>query len=302
MENLSLVRVTSKNSGPFLQYVPGNMQKLLETAANICVGAVYGSYSCGAALVERENDGGFYLRSIFIDPVARLCGMGTYLLRGITGEVQKTGVANLKFVYSPSLLECGTQSGIFKRAGFRVNNPVATSFSIRLGDIKVPDMSGKDVSGVEILRLSALPDPLQIKYIADADSGAIPPHADIRTATGQSLDFCTLVSLVKGEMAGIIINTFAEGEIVLRSLYIYKAFRRTVITGLLIDQAKKAAEAIFSEDDVVRITSINTESYSLCEKLFRNKYMLKETEFIAEYSFDMKNAEEDKYAKICLLR
>lgn len=299
MENLSLVRVTSKNNRPFLQYVPGNMQKLLENAENICVGVVYGSNSCGSALVEMEDDGSFYLRSIFIDPLARFCGLGTYLLRGITGEVQKTGAANLKFIYSPSILECRTLSGIFKRAGFRVNDPVATSFSIRFGDIKVPDLLGKDIPGVEILRLSALPDPLLKKYIADADNGSIPPHADIRTAKGKILDFCTLVCLVKGELAGIIINTFTEGEIVLRSLYIYKTFRRTAITGLLISQAKKAAEAIISDDDVVRTTSINTESYSLCEKLFRNNYRLKETEFIAEYIFDKKGAEEDRYIGIC---
>jgi GNAT superfamily N-acetyltransferase len=284
LEKLSLVRVIPQNSRQFIQYIPGNMHKLVENPDNICVGAVYERYSCAAALAEKAN-GQFYLVSIFVDPQARRCGLGTYLLRGITGEVKKTEVNSLKFIYSPSMLEGGMLSGIFKRAGFRINDPIATSFSVRFGELKAPGFSQRGFPGVEIMRLSALPDRLMKKYIADADDGLIPPHADIRTAQGEVLNFCTLACVVGGKLAGVIINTRTQGEILVRSLYVYEAFRRKAITGLLIGSAIREATKVISKDDVVRITPISTVSYALCEKFLERKYFLKETEFLAGYIF-----------------
>jgi GNAT superfamily N-acetyltransferase len=284
MERLTLIRWTEKNRGPFLQYIPNNMHSLISTPENICVGSIFGNHSCGAAIAEHENNR-YYLRSIFIDPKVRLCGMGTYLLRGITGEVKKAGSKSFKFLYSPSMLAESRLSGIFERAGFRVANPVAISLSVLFGDLKIPNFPEKGHPGVEIMPLSALPNSLKKKYYADADDGIIPVYADVRTVQDEVLDFCTLACVVEGVLAGIIINLFTEGEIFTRSLYIYEHFRRTSITGLLIKHAIREAATVFKESEVVRTTPINMASYSLCEKVLGKKYLLKETEFVAEIRF-----------------
>lgn len=283
MEKLTLVRIIPQNSGPFRQYVPSNMQEMLENKDNICVGVIYGLNSCAVAIAELTNDQ-YYLRSVFVDPKVRLCGLGTYILRGITGEVRKIGAAGLKFLYSPSMLEGARLSGIFKKVGFRVD-PVATSFSILFEEIKAAVYTREDRPGVKILSLSTLPEDLWEKYQTDADNGLIPPYADVSTAQGEILDACTLACVVEGRLAGIIIITRMETEVLLRGLYIYEGFRKTSVTGLLIGRAIEEGSAILSDKDIVRTTALNFDSYALCERYFMKNCLLKETEFCAEYHF-----------------
>ena len=91
MHRLTLWRI-GPEAEAFLQYIPGNFRPLLGRDDTVCVGAAYGGAACGAALAQREPSGDSYcLRYIFIDPVARLCGLGTYLLRGLLGQLHALG-------------------------------------------------------------------------------------------------------------------------------------------------------------------------------------------------------------------
>ena len=138
MQRLSLGLIGPHDSA-FLQYVPGNFRPLLGQEGTVCVGAVFDGQACAAALAQESRYGTYYLRYIFVDPKARLCGLGTYLLRGLLGQVRTRGGQEVKAVYSPGMLENETQIlGILERAGFSHPEPAATGFSTRLGDI--PDV------------------------------------------------------------------------------------------------------------------------------------------------------------------
>ena len=121
MERLSL-RLVGPGDRAFQQYIPGNLRSLLGRDDTVCVGAVYEAASCGAALAQREQWGDSYeLRYIFVDPRARLCGLGTYLLRGLLGQLRARGAREVRAVYSAGMLENGGQRlGILERAGFPV--------------------------------------------------------------------------------------------------------------------------------------------------------------------------------------
>ena len=132
MERLTLWLV-GPEPGAFSQYIPGNFRALLGREDTVCVGAVYGAAACGAALAQQEQGNSYCLRYIFVDPRARLCGLGTYLLRGLLGQLRIQGAREVRAVYSPSMLEDGRQTlSILERAGFSRPKPAATSFSTRL--------------------------------------------------------------------------------------------------------------------------------------------------------------------------
>ena len=134
MERLRLCAVGPSDRA-FLQYIPASLQPLLDRPATVCVGAVYDGAACGAALAEKCPEG-YYLRYVFIDPAARLCGLGTYLVRGLLGQVAARGAGELAAVYTPEMIQGeGRTLGILTRAGFSRPAPFATSFSTRLGDI-----------------------------------------------------------------------------------------------------------------------------------------------------------------------
>ena len=82
MERLTLWLVGPEDKA-FSQYIPENFRAMLGRDDTVCVGAAYGTSACGAALAQREQGGDYCLRYIFVDPKARLCGLGTYLLRGL---------------------------------------------------------------------------------------------------------------------------------------------------------------------------------------------------------------------------
>ena len=104
MEELTLVRVREAEE-PFSQYLPKNFHPLLSREDNLCVGAVYKGMACAAALAEAADFGEYHLRYIFVDPAARLCGLGTYLLNGLIGQLQKMGAVRLKAIYTPKMVE-----------------------------------------------------------------------------------------------------------------------------------------------------------------------------------------------------
>ena len=138
MERLRL-QLVGPEDGAFRQYIPGNLRPLVGREDTVCVGAAYGAAACGAALAQRDRRDGYDLRYIFIDPSARLCGLGTYLLRGLLGQLRARGARQVRAIYTPGMLEGGGQTlGILERAGFSAPEPVSTGFSTRLGDI--PDV------------------------------------------------------------------------------------------------------------------------------------------------------------------
>ena len=122
-ENLGRIDDLAFEDGQITQVVlhgRARMFGLLGRDDTVCVGAVCGSAACGAAIAQREQGGGLcYLRYIFVDPKARLCGLGTYLLRGLLGQLRSRGAQEVQAIFSPSMLESGGQTlGILERAGF----------------------------------------------------------------------------------------------------------------------------------------------------------------------------------------
>lgn len=155
MERLGLWLVGPEDRA-FAQYVPGNLRPLLGREDTVCVGAVYEGMACGAALAELERGGSCYLRYLFVDPAARLCGLGTYLLRGLMGKARELGACQVKALYTPSMLERKDQSmGVLERAGFSRPKPVATQFSAWLGDI--PGVKFPEVSDLKVYSALELP-------------------------------------------------------------------------------------------------------------------------------------------------
>ena len=203
MEQLRLYLIGPEDRA-FFQYIPGNFRGLLGRDDTVCVGAVCGSAACGAAIAQREQGGGLcYLRYIFVDPKARLCGLGTYLLRGLLGQLRSRGAQEVQAIFSPSMLESGGQTlGILERAGFSRPKPVSTGFSTRLGDI--PDV--KYGPSPEMAVYSALDAPQAVRdaYLSLLDAGELPEleglavHEDYR---GRGLGRALLYALL-GCLAG----------------------------------------------------------------------------------------------------
>ena len=109
MEELHL-RLVGPEDRAFHPYVPGNLRPLLGREGTVCVGAAYGAAACGAALAQRDRGGGYDLRYICVDPAARLCGLGTYLLRGLLGQLRTQGAREVRAIYTPGMLEGGGQT------------------------------------------------------------------------------------------------------------------------------------------------------------------------------------------------
>ena len=89
MERLQLIRLpviqdSEMTLGVFAQYIPANHRSTAFASESICVGVSFDGAACGAALCSPEG-GKLYLRWIMVDPQARYCGVGTYLLRGLLG-------------------------------------------------------------------------------------------------------------------------------------------------------------------------------------------------------------------------
>ena len=283
MEQLHL-RLVGPEDGAFAQYVPGNLRPLLGRDGVVCVGAVYGAAACGAALAQRDRWGGYDLRYIFIDPAARLCGLGTYLLRGLLGQLRAQGARQVRAVYTPGMLEGGRQTlGILERAGFSPPEPMSTGFSTRLGDI--PDV--KIALPPEMAVYSALetPEAAQDQYLALLETGDLPDFADMEELDrpwGDLSSFCTVDGVLSG---WFFLDRRGEG-CHLACLYVLPEFRSGRTAAALIARSLRAARELLPPETEVWASAIDRTAFSLCDKLLRlGDRAVKETELCSVYTF-----------------
>ena len=283
MDNLRLLRVGPEEQA-FLQYIPGNLRPLLGQDDIVCVGAVYGVLACGAALAQRDQRGVYDLRYIFIDPAVRLCGLGTYLLRGLLGQLRAMGTRQVRAIYSPSMLEDGRQTlGILQRAGFTQSKPVTTGFSTQLKDL--PNLQPIAAPEVAVYSAAGVPQAVKDAYWALLDAGELPPFADTRDLERpwwELSSFCT----VHGNLSGwLLVDRKGEGCHV-AGLYVLPAFRGSWTAAALIARSIRAAKVLAPPETTVWASAIGRDSFSLCDKLLRlGNRAMKETEFSAVYTF-----------------
>ena len=284
MERLSL-RLVGPGDRAFQQYIPGNLRSLLGRDDTVCVGAVYQAASCGAALAQREQWGDSYeLRYIFVDPRARLCGLGTYLLRGLLGQLRARGAREVRAVYSAGMLENGGQRlGILERAGFSRPQPAATGFSTRLGDI--PEVKLGPAPELAVYSALDVPAAARRAYLSLLDAGALPDFADMNRLTRpwEALSsFCT----ERGALSGVfLIDCMGEG-CHLAGMYVLPRFRGGRTAAALIARSIQAARATLPPETQVWASAIDRNAFSLCDKLLRQGSRAeKETELCAVYSF-----------------
>lgn len=279
---MSLCTVSSVDT-PFSQYVPGNFRPLLGRDGTVCVGAVYGGSACGVALAERERES-YYLRYIFIDPVARLCGLGTYLLRGLLGQLRDRGGLPVKAIYTSDMLEDGRQTlGILERAGFSHPKPFATVFSTRLGDI--PEISRHFHADLTVYSALEIPEAVREAYLALLEAGVLPEFADaggLRRPWAELSSFC----VVRGALSGLLLVDRKGEGCHLAGLYVLPPFRNGPTAAALIARSLEAARALLPPDTPVWTSVIDRNAYSLCDKLLRlGSQTRKETEFRSVYLF-----------------
>lgn len=283
MEALSLVRVQTVDRA-FLPYIPRQLHPLLEQPGTICVGAVYQRMACGATVAEQTRKG-FYLRYLFVDPAARLCGLGTYLLRGLLGEVKAAGAGQLKAVYSASMLEDGrTGLGILERAGFSKPKPISTCFSTYLQDI--PEVRVTCPEGMAVYRGVEVPAPLWRSYEALLAAEKLPPFVDIRQLNGPPWLEVSSFCAVRGELSGVLLMERRVDGAHIAGLYVQEAYRQGSTAAALIHTSLQAGRAMLPGETRVWGSSISRGGFSLCDKLLRRgEHAEKETEFFSTYRF-----------------
>ena len=283
MEELTLLRVRGAE-GPFLQYLPQNFHPLLEREENVCVGAVYRGMACGAALAEASSPGEYSLRYIFVDPAARLCGLGTYLLEGLLGQLQEEGAWQVKALYSPGMLANGGQTlGILERAGFSPPKPISTAFSVRLRDIRDPNPTLPE--RMEVYNALELPQPLVDAYEDLVLDGTLPEFADARQLKAPSAELTSFCA-VDGALAGVLLVDRREDSLCVAGLYVGEGYRRGRTAAALISKTLREARELCPPETEVFTSAINRDSFSICDKLFqRSGTTYKETEFLSVFQF-----------------
>ena len=283
MERLTLWLV-GPEPGAFSQYIPGNFRALLGREDTVCVGAVYGAAACGAALAQQEQGNSYCLRYIFVDPRARLCGLGTYLLRGLLGQLRIQGAREVRAVYSPSMLEDGRQTlSILERAGFSRPKPAATSFSTRLGDI--PDVDLAPSTELEVYSALDAPKEVRDAYLSLLKAGELPDFANMNGLTrpwGELSSFCT----ERGALSGALLIDHKGEGCHLAGLYVLPEFRGGRTAAALIARSIGAARTILPPETEVWASAIDRNAFSLCDRLLLwGNRAVRETEFCAVYSF-----------------
>lgn len=283
MEELTLVRVREAEE-PFSQYLPKNFHPLLSREDNLCVGAVYKGMACAAALAEAADFGEYHLRYIFVDPAARLCGLGTYLLNGLIGQLQKMGAVRLKAIYTPKMVENeGHTFGILERAGFSSPKPISTAFSVSLGDIRDPSPTLPDE--MKVYNALELPQELMDAYEDLVLDGSLPDFADARQMKAPSAEITSFCA-VDGKLAGLMLVDRRDGGLYVAGLYVLDGYRRGRTAAALIGKSLCEARRLCPPETEVFTSTISREAFSICDKLFkRNSTTNRETELLSIYSF-----------------
>ncbi len=265
----------------FMQYVPSNLRGPAASGDNYAVGAVYGGKACGAALAE-ATPAGCYLRSVFIDPAARLSGAGTLLLRGLLGVVGTDGWDELNFIYSEDMLEQAPLSGCFARAGFSAPHPVSTSFSAPLSCVTLPEAH----ADAALYSFNSVPDDIWEQYRALAASGEFPPYVDAGMVNEHAIEReCSIIAADGDQPAGVILVLKAGDGLHVNGVYVSEQQRTIRMGAGLMYAALCAACARFPGDTRVSASVINAGSYKICDHVFSREARAKYTEFKVSYIF-----------------
>lgn len=262
---------------PFAGYIPPNMRGVAKNSENICIGAIYEGYACGAALAENTR-GRWYVRSVYIDPKARLCGLGTYLLRGLMGTVKELHATEIILMYTPSMLNDRNYSSMFQRVGFSAPEPYATTFAVPLGTLVIEGIRATAVTIVPIYKARAN---VRQNYYKRFERMEFPEFADDRGFIYPPEPECCLLAIDGDEIAGAITVFRDEGrkELFVRGLFVHETKRGKGIAMALITKSFENAVSIYDTDYIVRTSAITLASYGLCDRLFKHDRRLKETVF-----------------------
>ena len=274
-EPLRLLRI--REPGPFAGYIPPNMHCAAKRAENICIGAAYLDKACGAVLAESTLEG-WYVRSVYVDPSARLCGLGTYLLRALIGAVQAAGAEELTLMYTPGMLEGGNVSGAFQRAGFSPPQPYASIFTVPLGAIYTPAAPDTRMTAEPIL---TAPPAVKEAYHQKLISGGFPAFVSDDGFLYPPEPRCCLLAYTEDKVAGAIavFHDEARKELYVRGLYVGELYRGRGVAQTLIRRALETALQIYGPEYPVRTSPITRTLYELCDRYFMHGHGSKETIF-----------------------
>lgn len=281
MDTLKLVRVRAGDTA-FLQYVPQNFHVLLERPRTLCVGAVYKNMACAAALAEETEPARYHLRYLYVDPKARLCGLGTYLLRGLLGCAKEMGAEEVVAMYDAGMLEGGGQTlSVLVRAGFSQPKAASTAFTTRLGDISCPVAAPPE--GTQVYSAEALPEAVCADYQRLTEGELLPPYVNLWALERPVPQLCSFC-VVDGTLSGVMLVDEWDGGLRVAGCYVLEPFRRGRTASLLIQHTLAAAQALYPPETPVETSAISRESFALCDKLLRRgRQAQKRTEFISRY-------------------
>jgi len=285
MERLQLIRLpviqdSEMTLGVFAQYIPANHRSTAFASESICVGVSFDGAACGAALCSPEG-GKLYLRWIMVDPQARYCGVGTYLLRGLLGLARHeyAGIP-VHCVLSDDMLESSHIPGCLTRAGFSAPQPFATEFSCPLRALKAPGEVPDEA--LAVMPLLQLPNPVQSEYDALLKQGALPEFvcADLLERPIPSL---CLAAVYAGRLAGLFLCEKADDGIALRGLYVLEAYRAKNMPMALFKAAYETAIRSWPQDTLVTGAGITETSYKICRYFFPDDETVKSTLYRAVF-------------------
>lgn len=266
MEELALVEVTGPE-GPFARYVPENFRPQVGRRDWLCVGAVWRNMACAAAVAQLVPESGWHLRYIYVDPAARGQGLGTYLLRGLLGQVKARWGRQIRAVWTAGMVESGEQvPGVLARAGFSPPEPVGTVFSVPLG--RIPELKPFSAPGLAVYDGLHLPPEVEEEYHSLLWTGEIPPFADSRDMEGltpQLSSFCT----ASGQLAGVLLGQRTAEGLNLAGLWVRPSCRKGRTAALLIARSLSAARRAWPPDTWISTTAIDRTAFELALRFFR---------------------------------
>jgi len=265
-----------------MQYIPGNLRALAKDKRNYAIGTVYDGKACGAALCEATNTG-CYLRSVFVDPAVRLCGVGTLLLRGLLGVVGADGWDELVFIYTEDMLERAPLSGCFTRAGFSTPSPVSTFFSAPLDSITLPEV----YTDAAVYSFDRVPGNVWEQYQALTECGKYPPYVDAKMVNADDIvNKCSFIAVDhEGQPAGVILVLKQDEGLYVNGVFVPERQRSTRMGMGLMFAALHAARLRYPGTTNVSVSTINAMSFKICDSAFDNKVRTKYTEFKVSYTF-----------------
>lgn len=133
METMELsIRILTREELPgFRQYLLPATAAALERGGEdmLAIGAVTGRYACGAAAARLEGEDGALLTDLFVDAAIRRQGVGSFLLKALTGELAAAGCGEVTADYALEGESLTAMDALLVKSGF--SEPVVQARSFR---------------------------------------------------------------------------------------------------------------------------------------------------------------------------